>query len=246
MAHQPSRDDSAPGLNDPVKAGQVTVSADDSIKERVEERGSPRTDDILNSILSASPIGIGMIENDRIRWVNEEMARIFGFEEEADYAGRAHEILYASRDEYDNVMEKIAARFDSGETAQLDAHFKRGDGETFMGCLKMCRPDPSNPSRGVIFIIYDLAWRKQAESEQLQREKLQAVLEITGAVCHDLNQPIQAMLGYTELLMMSIAQDDPLSSDLHGIREQIDRIQTITEKLMSLTKYNRNKEVEKF
>ncbi len=210
----------------------------EDITERKESREMlQRTNDILKNILSASPIGIGMVEDDRIRWVNDEMARIFGFDDEMDYAGKPLEILYPSKDEYEQVIHKIDGKFHSGEIAQLDASFMRSDGATFVGHFKMSRPDPSNPSNRAIFTIYDLAWRKQAEAEQLQREKLQAVLEITGAVCHELNQPTQAMLGYTELLMMSIDRDDPLFKDLNGLREQIDRIRAITEKLMSMTKY---------
>ncbi len=218
----------------------------EDITERKESREMlERTNDILNNILSASPIGIGMLEDDRIRWVNDEMARIFGFDDKADYAGKPLEILYPSKDDYNLVIDKINGKFDSGEVAQLDASFIRRDGEIFVGHFKMSRPDPSNPSNRTIFTVYDLAWRKQAEAEQLQREKLQAVLEITGAVCHELNQPTQAMLGYTELLMMSIDQEDPLFEDLNSLREQIDRIRTITEKLMSITKYETKEYIAK-
>jgi signal transduction histidine kinase len=43
----------------------------------------------------------------------------------------------------------------------------------------------------------------------MHREKLQAVLELAGAVCHELNQPIQAILGHSELLLMDLPKTVP-------------------------------------
>ncbi|MCK5339748.1 MAG: response regulator transcription factor, partial [Desulfobulbaceae bacterium] len=36
-----------------------------------------------------------------------------------------------------------------------------------------------------------------------EREKLQGVLEMAGAVCHEINQPLQAVSGWSEILLMN-------------------------------------------
>lgn len=41
--------------------------------------------------------------------------------------------------------------------------------------------------------VLDVTERKILEEERLQREKLEAVLEIAGAVCHELNQPLRSL-----------------------------------------------------
>jgi C4-dicarboxylate-specific signal transduction histidine kinase len=79
--------------------------------------------------------------------------------------------------------------------------------------------------------------RLQAEAELRQHEKLQGVMEMAGAVCHELNQPMQAVSGYAEIIMMEIKADDPLSGKLESIKQQINRMGTITRKLMSITRY---------
>ena len=43
--------------------------------------------------------------------------------------------------------------------------------------------------------IIDISDRKKSEEERREREKLQAVLEAAGAVCHELNQPLESMCG---------------------------------------------------
>ncbi|MFZ0484023.1 MAG: response regulator, partial [Desulfobacterales bacterium] len=38
----------------------------------------------------------------------------------------------------------------------------------------------------------------------LEKEKLQVIFEMTGAICHELTQPMQAISGNTELMLMHI------------------------------------------
>ncbi len=79
--------------------------------------------------------------------------------------------------------------------------------------------------------------RHKSEKERTYREKLQAILEMAGAVCHELNQPMMAVLGHSELLTLSLSAEDPNYKKIRKIKEQIDRMSRITGKLMSITKY---------
>ena len=66
---------------------------------------------------------------------------------------------------------------------------------------------------------------------------MQGVLEMAGAVCHEMNQPLMAIYGYLDLISMNIASDDPLFGKVSKIAEQSDRLGRITQKLMTITKY---------
>ena len=72
----------------------------------------------------------------------------------------------------------------------------------------------------------------------MHREKIQAVLETAGAVCHELNQPMMAALGNTELALMNLSNDTLLRDKITNIREQIERMGDITKKLMGITRYH--------
>ena len=72
---------------------------------------------------------------------------------------------------------------------------------------------------------------------QLHRKKLEGVLEMAGAVCHEMNQPMQVILGNSDLLLMHIPENDQISDKITKIRDEIERIRTITSKLMSITRY---------
>ena len=86
-------------------------------------------------------------------------------------------------------------------------------------------------------VIRDISHRKQAEKERLQKEKLQGVIEMAGAACHELNQPLQVIFGYNELLIKDLPEDHSLVENLNIIVEQIEKMGKITRKIMKITKY---------
>lgn len=71
----------------------------------------------------------------------------------------------------------------------------------------------------------------------VEKERLQGVLETAGAVCHEINQPLQAVSGISELLLLDLADSDPVFKKITDIKEQTDRMGVITRKLMRITKY---------
>ncbi|HAR63090.1 MAG: hypothetical protein DKM50_05245 [Candidatus Margulisiibacteriota bacterium] len=81
------------------------------------------------------------------------------------------------------------------------------------------------------------AERKKSEEERLQREKLQGVLEMAGAACHELNQPMQAILGYVALLLAELPKDSQLYTIVNKIQEEVERLAVITGKLSTISKY---------
>ena len=83
----------------------------------------------------------------------------------------------------------------------------------------------------------DIRDQKNSEIDRLQREKLQGVIELAGAVCHEMNQPMQAVSGYADLLMLGVNPDDPVYRRVAMIAEQVERMGKITKKLMSITCY---------
>lgn len=78
---------------------------------------------------------------------------------------------------------------------------------------------------------------KRAERERLQTEKLQGVLELAGAVCHELNQPMQALTVYCEHSLKPKLEDSPPGDQLRRIIEKIDIMAKITTKLQNIATY---------
>jgi DNA-binding response OmpR family regulator len=79
--------------------------------------------------------------------------------------------------------------------------------------------------------------RRRSEERRLQREKLQAILEMAGAVCHEMNQPIQVISGHAELMLMDITEDHPLYEKIKTIEDQTNKMGEITRRLTEITRY---------
>ena len=77
----------------------------------------------------------------------------------------------------------------------------------------------------------------ELQTALLEKEKLQVIFEMTGAICHELTQPMQAISGNSELMLMSIQKDSPLYRNAKTIKDQVDRMGEITRKLKRVTRY---------
>ena len=211
---------------------------EDSARFRQMEESLRKSNETINSILSASPVGIGLVENRIIQRVNDAMKKMFLYRSDSDYVGRSARILYATDVEFEAVGAYVYEKLRAGEDAKLDATFMRRDGTTFLGHLKVNTLTPERPMRRATFTISDISWRKQAEDERLQKEKLHAVIETAGAVCHELNQPMQvSLLELIDLLQLEELEPGWLRERLEKIKQQLDAMRQLSRKLMRITRY---------
>ncbi|MBU0985668.1 MAG: PAS domain S-box protein, partial [Proteobacteria bacterium] len=143
--------------------------------------------------------------------------------------------IYAEKDELEKMLAELRR---DGFVRQYEINMKKKDGRIvpFNISISILR-DKDNKNVGSVCVARDLSEHKQAEQRRIHHEKLQGVLEMAGAVCHEMNQPLMAISGYSELLLMNMAESDPISDKLIKIRNQAERLGKITRKLMSITKY---------
>jgi PAS domain S-box-containing protein len=88
-----------------------------------------------------------------------------------------------------------------------------------------------------ISVLTDVTVRKQSQEMVREKDRLQGVLELSGAVCHEMNQPLMSIQGYFDLILMDISEDNPLYSRIEKIQVQIDRLSNTTKKLMEISRY---------
>jgi PAS domain S-box-containing protein len=168
---------------------------------------------------------------------NQTLANQLGYTKE-DIVGRPIFDMY-TQDSAEYSKEKLFPVFlRTGTIEGEELQLQRKDGSTLDVSLNVSAI--RNEKGDIIHsrsIWRDINERKQAEEEHINRVKLQAVLETAGAACHELNQPMQAISGYSELLSMGISEKNPLYEKVGKIKEQIDRMGKITAKLMGITRY---------
>jgi len=94
-----------------------------------------------------------------------------------------------------------------------------------------------NGGAHAVITLEDVTQQKQVEQERLRREKLHGVIEMAGAACHELSQPMQVISGYIDLLAMQLSERDPGYEEVQKMGEQVERIAEITGKLNRITRY---------
>ncbi len=75
------------------------------------------------------------------------------------------------------------------------------------------------------------------EDELVQHEKMEGVIEMARAVCHELNQPLQMILGNSEILLMEDLDEPDAKKRITQIKEQVDRMGIMTKKLITIANY---------
>jgi two-component system, cell cycle sensor histidine kinase and response regulator CckA len=87
-----------------------------------------------------------------------------------------------------------------------------------------------NHSANLLTMI-DITGRRQAEEKLLQSQKLEAIGTLAGGIAHDFNNLLQAILGYSDLLLMKKAPGDPdrrkLEAIHHAARDGADLVSRI-------------------
>jgi len=204
----------------------IFVVARDVTERRRAERELRENRKLLNNILTASPVGIGMIEEEELKWANEAMLRFFGLESEEEYIGKHVKRIYPSKEEYERVRKAIYSKLRRGEPAEIDTKFKRKDGSLFDGHLKVSPFDPAKPLKKVIVTVSDITWRKEAEAAlAAEKERLAVTLRSIGdgVICTDekgiialMNRMAEELTGWKE----KEAIGRPLSDVFYIINEK--------------------------
>ncbi len=89
----------------------------------------------------------------------------------------------------------------------------------------------------VLRLVLDITDRKRAEREFLNREKVRAALATAGAATHELNQPLQIISGYCEILGEQMDRDDPNGHIIRKIEEQVIRMSEISKRMNKVIRY---------
>jgi two-component system, NtrC family, sensor histidine kinase HydH len=90
----------------------------------------------------------------------------------------------------------------------------------------------------------DISEHKKTQAVLLERNKMRGVLEMAGAICHEMNQPLQVVSGFCELIRMDLDETSPIYGKFTTIRDQVAEMGRITAKLMGITRYRTKEYLE--
>jgi PAS domain S-box-containing protein len=110
-----------------------------------------------------------------------------------------------------NIISDVTARIDAGRSLNKSK----------------ANPQP------VLSSAVDITRQKEVDRVNRESDRLRGVCQETGAVCHELNQPIMAISGYLELLSMGVSEHPAI---IEKVNTQVRRLSEITGKLKDITR----------
>jgi signal transduction histidine kinase len=72
---------------------------------------------------------------------------------------------------------------------------------------------------------------RTARADEVRRERLQAIGEIAAAVCHEINNPLTAVIGTIDLLLLSKSVSPAVARELEQCQSHLLRIGQIVARL---------------
>jgi PAS domain S-box-containing protein len=76
-----------------------------------------------------------------------------------------------------------------------------------------------------------------AQEQLLEKERQAIIAELAGAAAHELNQPLQSVMSYSELMRRKLETDAPLLNYLDVIYGEAERMAEIVRKIGRITRY---------
>ena len=175
-------------------------------RQEVAEEEPDHSRQLLSTILAASPTGISFSVGGKLRWANPAMVRMFGYESEDVWLGRKAGEFYSCEEEYQRVKRLAREELAAGRPIVLEACFKKFDGTTFPGVLRISHLDASDLQKGSVNSVTEITERlkaREALQESEERYRQLAENSLTGIYVHQdglfayVNERLAGILGCT-------------------------------------------------
>ena len=204
------------------------------LRERTEEKLRSYLQ-LMDALINTIPNPIFFKDVDGVfRGCNQAFARdIVGLTRDRIIGSRAEELAGSLPDELVTCLKRNRVSKNAFEAEIPCADGRRRD--FLFNTAPVAGEGPEKS--GSVGVMLDLTEKNRAARERAQKEKFIGVLETAGAVCHELNQPLQVISGYAELMLVDLNREDKHYELAEQILEQVERIADITGKLQKITRY---------
>jgi signal transduction histidine kinase/CheY-like chemotaxis protein len=113
---------------------------------------------------------------------------------------------------------------------------KRGDGSMFPAEISSAVFSKGDGIQHASMIIRDITERKNLEAQMRQAHKMEAVGQLAGGVAHDFNNILQAIFGYSQLILSSAKGKEPVEKHVSELIRATQRAADLTKSLLAFSR----------
>lgn len=219
--------------------GQVFSMGHDITERKLAEQALRESEENLSIILNS--IGEAVIAADRqgkITQMNPVAENLTGWTLEEAKTRLLSEVFKTtnalSGETTPNPVERVIS---SGAFIGLANHTILTSRDSVERQIADCVAPIKNPEDviiGVVLVFRDVTEKYRLEERLRQSEKMQAVGQLAGGIAHDFNNQLSAILGYSELLIYRL-KDEQLIKDATHIKESALRAANLTAQLLAFS-----------
>jgi len=200
------------------------------------ENRSMRAYDYLMSVFQSSPVALISLDSRlRIMLFNRAAQELTGFQGHEVFGSRVSRIIDRGR------LHEILDTFKDSSRVSTDGYITKIRGKNGRNVPVRIKISPLfGPDKhlmGVLVIATDLREIKRFQTKLLEAERLAAITETAIGINHEINNPLCAILGNTQLLLMEKDKLDPkIIKRLKSIEKEITRIHEVAERLARISR----------
>lgn len=222
--------------------GAVIVARD--IRERLQtERELEVQRRYFADLFESSPEGIVLVEaeTNRVRRINREFTRLFGYTAEEAVGERLNDLIVP--EDQVGEAEELDGRARGGVRVKTETVRRRRDGSAVeVSVLARNLQIPGEPFQ--LYGVYrDITDRKETERALQEREeelrhtqKLEAVGKLAGGVAHDFNNLLTVINGHARFALEKVGEADGVREDLVEIEKAGTRAAALTQQLLAYSR----------
>jgi PAS domain S-box-containing protein len=128
------------------------------------------SEEMFRGVISAVPVGLGIVSNREVQWVNDSLLHLIGRQKE-EVIKKNSRIFYSSDQVYNLVGKQFYGELRVKGRANIEVDWQHKDGSILNIYLTGGVVDQHDISRGVVFAALDITERKRAEVELKESEE---------------------------------------------------------------------------
>jgi two-component system, cell cycle sensor histidine kinase and response regulator CckA len=220
-----------PVIDDEGKVSKAIEYTVDITERKRTEHALKQSEERMRLVIEASPIGIGIVQDEKYVYVNPALAETFGYESAQAIVGLRSEDLFVEPDRAS--VATYARRLRQGESVSppaVELMGLRKNGEQFQASVWLTAID-FQEKPALLGFVADISKEKALRSQLVQAQKMEAVGTLAGGIAHDFNNLLTIIQGFSELLLLEKKEDASDYADLlkiiHAARNGADLVRRI-------------------
>ena len=190
--------------NQPTRQGGIVVTRSDVTNRKEMERALRESENLVRSILEASPVPVAMTRASDGLIVYESPASraLFGQMQQSGDPSYVRDLYVDSRDR----QRYLTMLRERGTLEGFEVEFRKANGQHIWVSLTASMIEYQGEEM-IVASAYDLTERRAVEAEMArhrealyQSEKLSALGSLLAGVAHELNNPLSVVVGHAQLL----------------------------------------------